>query len=430
MNIRSYEELVSPDERNKVLGFIEARKLGGFDVKIAARVGQEEVSDIDLHADVPANLVAAFERVRKIYSYGLFEYELFTVARDQAVLLLEHALRERFVTLYGGVITLVSNKDNVDDELKTDDFEKVVDDLNRGGKHANGNWTVRLRSGEKLAILDRTGAELRFRGTLTQLLDWARQEALFAGQRTKYLEPYFVKDRNRVAHGSYELVMPTDAARMIYDMGETINRLWGHRTPGGRLYPTPIQRSTVLIAWTDGGNHITALRPDQLRDFDPPGDWQWLVLLGVERDGALFEFDARYDRTVFPADLLWGPGGRAEAVEWLAEHGTRTDFYDNVDQPFVVQVADAKTYLPRRPGAALSLPTDRRGGTWHLLLADHPLEAFSFVRSGNGLAETVLVGTWEQIAEHLVAEGIVPVQPPAVWVPGYRARVAPDVGAE
>jgi hypothetical protein len=144
----------------------------------------------------------------------------------------------------------------------------------------------------------------------------------------------------------------------------------------------------------------------------------------------LFEFDARYDRTVFPADLLWGPGGRAEAVEWLAEHGTRTDFYDNVDQPFVVQVADAKTYLPRRPGAALSLPTDRRGGTWHLLLADHPLEAFSFVRSGNGLAETVLVGTWEQIAEHLVAEGIVPVQPPAVWVPGYRARVAPDVGAE
>jgi hypothetical protein len=430
VKIKTYEELVAPDERNTLMGFIEARKPGGFDVEVAARLGQEDVSHIELHSDVPEALTSAFGRVRMVYSYGLFEYELYTVARDQAVLLLEQALRARFITLYDGVITLVSNRTRKTEQLKATDFETVVDDLNRGGEHASGNWTVQLRSGKCLSLPDQHGHEGPFRGTLTQLLDWARQECLLTGQRTRTLDPYFVADRNFVAHASYQLVMPTDAARMIYDMGETINRLWGQRTPGGRLYPAPIERTTVIVAWTDGGNRITALRPDQLPGFDPPGEWTWLVLLAVPNDGTVFGFDASYERTAYPAELLCGPGGRAGALEWLEEHGVKSDFYDNLNQPFVVQVVDGKTYLPRRPEVALGLSADRRRGTWHLLRVDHPLDAFVRVRTGVAPAEEVLAGTWDKMAERLEADGYVPVQPPCVWVPGSRSRVAPDVGAD
>ena len=97
MEIKTYQELIAPDERSKLAAFIEARLPdGGFDMEIAARVVQEHVSRIDLHSDVPEVVADIFERVRKVYCYGLFEYEMFTVAQDQAILLLEQALRERF----------------------------------------------------------------------------------------------------------------------------------------------------------------------------------------------------------------------------------------------------------------------------------------------------------------------------------------------
>jgi hypothetical protein len=88
----------------------------------------------------------------------------------------------------------------------------VANDLNRGGEHARGNWTVRLRSGKCLSPPNAEGREGPFLGTLTQLLDWTRQEALLTGQRPRDLGPYFVEDRNHVAHASYHLIMPAPCA--------------------------------------------------------------------------------------------------------------------------------------------------------------------------------------------------------------------------
>ena len=82
MQIKAYADLVSPDERNLLVGFVEARTRDGFNIEIAVRVTREIVSHIDVHPDVPEILRVSFDRVRKVFTYGLFEYELFTVAGD------------------------------------------------------------------------------------------------------------------------------------------------------------------------------------------------------------------------------------------------------------------------------------------------------------------------------------------------------------
>ncbi len=50
--------------------------------------------------EVPETVSENFARVRKTYLYGLVEYDMFTVAHDDARLILEGALRVRFVTYY------------------------------------------------------------------------------------------------------------------------------------------------------------------------------------------------------------------------------------------------------------------------------------------------------------------------------------------
>ncbi len=429
MEIKTYQEIVAPDERSKLVAFIEARLPdGGFDMEIAARAVQEYVSRIDLHSDVPKVVADSFERVRKVYSYGLFEYEMFTVAQDQVILLLEQALRERFMALYDNEVTLVHHQSKEEERLKVTDFEVLRSRLNGREPKAKGPWRLKLRSGAYLR--ESNGQPADFRGGLAQLQKWARQEGLLHGQRTRTLDPYFVEDRNMVAHPSYRLVGPGEATRTIYDMAETINRLWGHLTPGGNLYPAPIQRTAMIVAWKDEGRSLAMMRAEQLPYFMQPGDWTLIIVLGAEGDTTLMGFDSRYERTAFPSELLWGPGSKAEAEAWSAEHGVVSDECAVIDRRFAVQVVGGKTYLPRRPEVALGLPPERRAGTWHLLIADNYLDAFNKVRSDATAVEEIFVGDWDKMAERLRRDGVSPVQAPPVCVPGFRSRVAPDVGAD
>jgi hypothetical protein len=56
---------------------------------------QEQVAGLELVAGVPEDVRKRFERCRKLFVYGLFDYEFFTVAADYAHLTQEAALRER-----------------------------------------------------------------------------------------------------------------------------------------------------------------------------------------------------------------------------------------------------------------------------------------------------------------------------------------------
>jgi hypothetical protein len=284
-----------------------------------------------------------------------------------------------------------------------------------------------------LSLPNRAGKETGFRGGLGQLQAWARQANLLTGQRAAILDDLFEKVCNSVTHPHYSLGGPSDAALMVNDMSETINRLWGHRTRGGRLYPTMVEGTRP---WSSPGRPMASetmlMGPEHVASFDFPGEWTFIILLAAERDESVMGFDSRYERTSYPSELLWGPGDKASALAWLAEQETQTDECDNIDLRFAVQVTEDKIYLPRRLEVALGLSADRQHGTWHLVIADHPLDAFNQVRTGGVPAKEVFVGTWDQLLlfEHPECERVFPVQPLVVWVPGFRSIVAPNVGAD
>jgi hypothetical protein len=194
--------------------------------------------------EVPSEVRSNFERVRKTYLNGLMEYDLFTVADDDARLILEGALRVRFMTYHEGQITVIRNGNT-----------KVIsgssfDDLYR-----------RVQGGDILLTRDdqHHPLSLGMRG----LLAWARKERLLEGQRSVSGDQTMGTLRNYVAHPSgFHRLGPPDAARTLCRVAEYINKLWGADTPGGRVFPGPIaakprtvQKIVPIIAviFADGG---------------------------------------------------------------------------------------------------------------------------------------------------------------------------------
>jgi hypothetical protein len=222
---------------------------------------------------------------------------------------------------------------------------------------------------------------MEFRGSFTDLQRWARFEGLLKGQRNKGLVSVYAEIRNSVAHLRYQLLSPIDSARKISDLAEIINQMWGHSTPGGRLYPAPLEREVVVIAWGDGefGPTKQQMRADQLIDFHEAGDWTCLVLRAVPHD-ELWEFDAEFERTKFPSELLWGPGSTEDALAWLGAENPWGDTVEYLDRLFAVQILDGKLLLPRRIEITLSLPLDLTAGRWFVVRADFPNDAFASVR--------------------------------------------------
>jgi hypothetical protein len=423
--------------------------MGILSAEDAANFQQTVIADCDLHDNVAEGTRNSFDRIRKLHTYGILCYEAFTVANDLAWLLLEQALRERFIAFYGGAARFVNEKTGEERLLHMSDASDIDAAFRPGGTHVSVKWKLALSSGQTFA----------FRGSMAKLLEWARLEGLLAGQRNKRIEPIYVHMRNSVAHAHDHLTMPPDSARTIRDLAEIINRLWGHLSPGGRLYPSPLRREVRIIAWSkeDANREVTLMR-----DFHLPQalsrPWTCIVVRGAEEDSALMQFDAQYERTVFPAELLWGPGTVADAYAWLGEARPGEDSVTHLDRLFAVRIYDDRVSLARRPEVALALGPERRVGRWLVLRADSPGDAFVHGRhlkdrrdcGGNEMhtqqlengvtitspplascaVEEVFDGEWEEMSRFLVETlGIAPVdEVSSVRVPPhFDFESAPDV---
>jgi hypothetical protein len=399
--IKTLTELITPDERTlrfTPLGFSTG---GTLKPEYAAKFQQEVIASCELNPDVPEGTRNGFERLRTLHSYGILCYEAFTVADDLAWLVMEQALRERFVTYFNGTIPFVNTKTGVEDSITVQDFDGVYETVRRGGSHAARAWHIKLRS---------TGELMEFRGSFSHLLKWARQEGLLHGQRNKALEPIYRRIRNRVAHPSYHLKMPPDSARTIHDLAEIINRLWGHPTPGGRLYPAPLDRQVLVVAWTDaevGTTHMI-LRDYQLATFHEPGNWMCIVVRAIFEDEGVWEFDARFERTNLPTELLWGPGRPDEALAWMNEAKPEADATDYLDRLFSLRIHEDRASLAMRPETALALPAERRAGRWFIVRADFPNDAFVHVRH---IKDGVTCGASDPVVRQL-QPGVIATSPP------------------
>ncbi len=375
MEIRALEDLTTPDGRT--LRFTPLGLSTGPEIlrpDYAAEFQQQVIAKCDLHPDVPEGTRNGFERLRTLHSYGILWYDAFTVAENLSWFVMEQAFRERFVTYYDGMIPFVSTKTGDEDTLTVQDFEDVYRALNHGGSHANPEWQLKVRS---------TDDSMKFRATFSHLLNWARAEGLLHGQRNKRTEEFYRRIRNQVAHPSKtHLAMPPDSERTIHDLAEIINRLWGHSTAGGRLYPAPLDREVLVVAWIDAqvGMTRSIMRDYQLATFNEPGNWECIVIRALFEDRGVSEFDAQYERTNLPAELLWGPTSPAEALEWLENEKPRADTATYLDRLFVLRIHEGRVSLPRRPEISLALPPDKREGSWYIIRADYPNDAFGHVR--------------------------------------------------
>ena len=449
MKIKTFDELATPDQRALAFTPMGLSTMGLLKPEDAATFQQQVIAHCDLAENVTEGTRNSFERLRTLHSYGVLFYEAYTMAQDLAWLLLEQALRERFLEYYEHVIPLVNAKSGQQLSLAANDFSMVDSAFRRGGSHAKGKWNLTLDD----------GSIMEFSGSMSQLQEWARREGLLDGQRNKRLDPLYRSMRNDVAHPYFHLVMPVDSARTIRDLAEIINRLWGHTTPGGRLYPAPLERDVLIVAWTgaDQGVAHTILRDYQLEYFTEPGDWTCLIIRGVYEDHGIWEFDAQYERSNYPAELLWGPGTREEALAWLKDNAPEHDTVSYLDRLFVLRIHEGRASIARRPEVALALPTERRSGRWLLVRADFPLDAFNHgrhVKDGRAcggpiveqldrqvMAENALPscaleelfdGTWEGLSSKLAKLGVAEAAAPLrVRVPSrFTIEVAPDVEAD
>jgi len=437
MKIRTLVELATPDDRSlrfTPLGFSTG---GTLKPEYAAEFQQKVIAGAELTAAVPEGTRNGFERLRTLHSYGVLCYEAFTISRDLASLVMEQAFRERFVSYFDGQIPLARRPDGTKATLTVESFDGVYEAVARGGRYAGGGWKLEIRS---------SGELMEFHASLTDLQEWARREGLLYGQRNKRWEWVSRRIRNFVAHPSYHLTGPPDSALAIRDLAEIINRLWGMSTPGGRLYPAPIQRQAQVVGWSvdkSGRPSTTLLRSEQLESFDHEGDWTFLIVRGADGDEGLWDFDAQFERTNLPAEFLWGPGDKVGALSWLKGNSPEIDEVEYLDRIFAVQVNEGKAYLPRRPEVALALPTDRQAGDWRLVRADFPNDALGHVRhikDGTSCTmrppegcpvEELFVGNWQSLATALARRyriarpaALVTVRVPPRW------PVAPDIGED
>ncbi len=370
MTIGSLDDLRQPDDRT--LNFTPLG-LGRMSAEDAAEFQQQVVEAFDL-ADAVGDLTRrSFERLRTVFAYGILCYEMYTLVNDHALLVIEQALRERFMEFHAGVVTFVDPQ-NVEHPLQVASYDEVFD-------FASGHRKWKLRIG--------TGPDrMPFNGMLTDLRRWARALGLLRGQRARSIEGALTRLRNYAAHGTYQLLGPVDAARTLSDLREIINQLWGQPTPGGHLYPVRVYRQVLAIAWPREGAGFAVAPAEELREpLDPDDTWEYAIVRAVHepmsRDWQeeLDRFDSLYEVTAYPADLLWGPGRRADAVTWLDSADPQPDAVDFVDRDFVIRHHAARLYMPMRPETAAALNGTDQEGMWYLVRADHPNDTFNHVRN-------------------------------------------------
>jgi hypothetical protein len=334
---------------------------GAMESEDAAAYQQRVMAQFDVPSSVPETVTRSFDRLRTVYQQALLCYDLYTVAGDQARLVTELALRERFVEFYNGTVLFTDRQGKPHTVTAT-----TFDELYYGIRGADGrpkHWKIQLRSG-------RNGFE--FTGGMASLLRWARAEGLLAGQGDRMRDGVRKRFRDRVAHPAYHLEGPDHAERAIADVAHIIRQLWG--APSG----TTVSRYPVLLAWTD--TCVTRSVTGSLAPWPPDASPTCVIVLADPDDPDLFEYDSRFESTHRPCDLLWGPGDPADALQWLADHNPEPDQVETIDRLFLIQYRSDRLILPRCPAVAAALGPGERDGTWYLIRADAPLHAFNHQR--------------------------------------------------
>jgi hypothetical protein len=360
-------ELQAPDEAT--LAFNSFGLGGRLEPEDAAEFQVATIARAVLAGNVPEEVRDNFGRARKLHLHGVLEYEFFTAAGDYALLVLEGALRARFLAFYSDGIPLM--RGDAEELLHAETFEDVL-----------AARRARLRGGD--------GSTHRLPLSADALLTWARRQQLLAGTRAKIIEGILTERRNHAAHPvGHTINMPVDSARTLGDVAETINKLWGHDTPGGRLFPAPVARHPRVAAVAPDGNGGCEMRLEQVQEADEgERTYNYAVFLAVEgerlieprRGGIGFASLPGFQTTRFPCKRVWE--GNWDALTRAIENGSFSgldDTANHLDRLFLIRVGQGQIDLARSPADLHALEEQPRG-QWYAVTADAPLDAWVHVR--------------------------------------------------
>ena len=87
---------------------------------------QTSIAHIQLIPQVPKDIKTTFERVKKLYIYGYFEYNFFTLAQHYAYFALESAIKHRYIQSLNGKATLYNPKKNIEKEIVNPSHFNIV----------------------------------------------------------------------------------------------------------------------------------------------------------------------------------------------------------------------------------------------------------------------------------------------------------------
>jgi hypothetical protein len=207
--------------------------------------------------------------------------------------------------------------------------------------------------------------------------------------------------------------MPDDAAAEIYHLSELINQIWG--IPGG----TPVRREAVALAWTDTAIMYGLAEGFRVSDRLPP-DAPCVIVRADPLDRTLGDsFDTMYEMTARPFEYLWGPGAWPEGAQWLRRESPPGDEIAVLDRLFLLRYHDRRLYMPRNARSAAALEEHERTGSWYLLRADYPGDAFGHQRQviagaqshdRHGFCrecpvEAIAAGSWQEMIDRGAAAG-------------------------
>lgn len=361
--------LIRPDQATLRFTGLGLSMGGLISPEAAVRLQKHNV-DFELAEAVPDDTRKLFQRLQAIHMQGIWEYQMFTVADDYALHVLEHALWERLLDYYNRQPPLLDVRGRVTQiqPATISEIAKLV-----------AKSRYRLRSSREPTT------SLAFSGDLTDLFRWARHEGLLCGQRSRRFDIVYPRMLARLRPLTYSLRMPVDSSRLIREVGEFINQVWGTATPDGQIFPTPLSRAVVILGWPPERNQIAKLRPDTFSEDRGRGSWEFIVLLAVESDNQLFEFHSDIESTLFSARLLAGPMGWEETSDWLKIHPHESDTVDVLDRWFVARL-DSRDWA-RNLGQLAGLSPSERQGKWILMQADFPIDAVVHARSLSNPAE-------------------------------------------
>ena len=150
---------------------------------------------------VPEDVRMGFERVRRVFLHGLLDYEMFTAAYFLGHLVLEGALRHRFISYYDSGIPVIRN--GVNETLEVSTFADYHDALAEA-----------RRRKEKLRL--RAASDEGLPRGYPDLYRWARRRELLIGQRNVGVFWSIVTLRNDVAHPERHMIdMPPSVFRHL-----------------------------------------------------------------------------------------------------------------------------------------------------------------------------------------------------------------------